>query len=251
MSRPAGCRRRVLVGLPEPAVKESTHRVERAMVNSGFQRPQNRVVINLAPADLPKEAASFDLPIALGILAGSGQIRRASGSSNTPSSANWPSTARTRPAKGASRWRWPPTVGTPNGNSDGGQCPRYASWLIVPSARGRGGRGRRRRDHPRRQPRPGRRVSHRRDRDRAAALAARRAVPHLLALRRRFRRRPRPGDGQAGGHGRGRRRPQHPDARPARLGQDDAGQADAHDPARPDARANRSRPRASTARSAG
>ncbi|MGD0518981.1 MAG: YifB family Mg chelatase-like AAA ATPase, partial [Thermoguttaceae bacterium] len=52
----------------------STHRVERAIVNSGFQRPQNRVVINLAPADLPKEAASFDLPIALGILAGSGQI---------------------------------------------------------------------------------------------------------------------------------------------------------------------------------
>jgi magnesium chelatase family protein len=44
------------------------------MVNSGYQRPQSRVVINLAPADLPKEAASFDLPIALGILAGSGQI---------------------------------------------------------------------------------------------------------------------------------------------------------------------------------
>ncbi len=71
---PAGLPKTVLVGLPEAAVKESTHRVERAMVNSGFQRPQNRVVINLAPADLPKEAASFDLPIALGILAGSGQI---------------------------------------------------------------------------------------------------------------------------------------------------------------------------------
>ena len=74
MSRPAGLPKTMLVGLPEAAVKESTHRVERAMVNSGFQRPQNRVVINLAPADLPKEAASFDLPIALGILAGSGQI---------------------------------------------------------------------------------------------------------------------------------------------------------------------------------
>ena len=71
---PAGLPKTVLVGLPEAAVKESTHRVERAVVNSGFQRPQNRVVINLAPADLPKEAASFDLPIALGILAGSGQI---------------------------------------------------------------------------------------------------------------------------------------------------------------------------------
>jgi len=71
---PSGLPKTVLVGLPEMAVKESTHRVERAMVNSGFERPQNRVVINLAPADLPKEAASFDLPIALGILAGSGQF---------------------------------------------------------------------------------------------------------------------------------------------------------------------------------
>jgi magnesium chelatase family protein len=71
---PSGLPKVVLVGLPEAAVKESTHRVERAIVNSGFQRPQNRVVINLAPADLPKDAASFDLPIALGILAGSGQI---------------------------------------------------------------------------------------------------------------------------------------------------------------------------------
>lgn len=70
----AGLPKNVLVGLPEAAVKESTHRVERAIVNSGFQRPQNRVVTNLAPADLPKDAASFDLPIALGILAGSGQI---------------------------------------------------------------------------------------------------------------------------------------------------------------------------------
>lgn len=70
----AGLPKTILVGLPEAAVRESMHRVERALVNSGFQRPQNRVVINLAPADLPKEAASFDLPIALGVLAGSGQI---------------------------------------------------------------------------------------------------------------------------------------------------------------------------------
>jgi magnesium chelatase family protein len=64
----------VLVGLPEAAVKESSHRIERALVNSGFLRPHDRVVINLAPAELPKQAASFDLPIALGMLAGSGQI---------------------------------------------------------------------------------------------------------------------------------------------------------------------------------
>ncbi len=64
----------VLVGLPEAAVKESTHRVERAIVNSGYLRPDDRIVINLAPAELPKQAASFDLPITLGILAASGQI---------------------------------------------------------------------------------------------------------------------------------------------------------------------------------
>ena len=74
MSRPAAMPKTVLVGLPEAAVKESTHRVERAIVNSGFLRPQDRIVINLAPAELPKQAASFDLPITLGMLAGSGQI---------------------------------------------------------------------------------------------------------------------------------------------------------------------------------
>ncbi|HLA83688.1 MAG TPA: YifB family Mg chelatase-like AAA ATPase [Thermoguttaceae bacterium] len=71
---PAGLAKTILVGLPEQAVKESTHRVERAMVNSGFERPQTRIVINLAPAELPKQAASFDLPITLGILAASGQF---------------------------------------------------------------------------------------------------------------------------------------------------------------------------------
>jgi magnesium chelatase family protein len=71
---PVAIPKTVLVGLPEAAVKESTHRIERAMVNSGFVRPQDRVVINLAPAELPKQAASFDLPIALGILAASGQF---------------------------------------------------------------------------------------------------------------------------------------------------------------------------------
>jgi magnesium chelatase family protein len=71
---PGALPKTVLVGLPEAAVKESTHRVERAMVNSGFMRPQDKIVINLAPAELPKNAASFDLPISLGMLAGSGQL---------------------------------------------------------------------------------------------------------------------------------------------------------------------------------
>ncbi len=71
---PGAIPKTILVGLPEAAVRESTHRIERAMVNSGFVRPHDRVVINLAPAELPKQASSFDLPIALGVLAGSGQL---------------------------------------------------------------------------------------------------------------------------------------------------------------------------------
>jgi len=67
----------VLVGLPDTAIRESTHRVARAMVNSGFNRPNDRIVVNLAPAELPKQAATFDLPITLGILAGSGQFSAA------------------------------------------------------------------------------------------------------------------------------------------------------------------------------
>lgn len=71
---PGALPKTILVGLPEAAVRESIHRIERAVANSGFIRPHDRVVINLAPAELPKQAASFDLPIALGILAGSGQV---------------------------------------------------------------------------------------------------------------------------------------------------------------------------------
>ena len=71
---PGALPKTVLVGLPEAAVKESTHRIERALVNSGFLKPADRVVINLAPAELPKQAASFDLPISLGMLAASGQL---------------------------------------------------------------------------------------------------------------------------------------------------------------------------------
>jgi magnesium chelatase family protein len=65
-----------IVGLPEAAVKESRDRVRSAIINSGFEFPNRRLTINLAPADLPKEGGRFDLPIALGILAASGQIDR-------------------------------------------------------------------------------------------------------------------------------------------------------------------------------
>ena len=63
-----------IVGLPETAVKESKDRVRGAIINSRFEFPMQRITINLAPADLPKEGGRFDLAIALGILAASGQI---------------------------------------------------------------------------------------------------------------------------------------------------------------------------------
>lgn len=64
----------VLVGLPEKTVKEAQDRVRSALLNAQFKYPAKRITVNLAPADLPKEGGRFDLPIALGILAASGQI---------------------------------------------------------------------------------------------------------------------------------------------------------------------------------
>jgi magnesium chelatase family protein len=63
-----------LVGLPDTEVKEARDRVRAAILNSGFEFPAKRITVNLAPADLPKESGRFDLPIALGILAASGQL---------------------------------------------------------------------------------------------------------------------------------------------------------------------------------
>jgi len=62
-----------IVGLPSPAVRESRERVVSALLNGGFEVPERRVTVNLAPADLPKEGAAFDLSIALGILKASKQ----------------------------------------------------------------------------------------------------------------------------------------------------------------------------------
>ena len=63
-----------IVGLPEMAVKESKDRVRAAIINSNFEFPAKRITVNLAPADIPKDGGRFDLPIALGILAASGQV---------------------------------------------------------------------------------------------------------------------------------------------------------------------------------
>ena len=63
-----------LVGLPDNAIKESSYRISAALNNNSYKLPGKKITINMAPADLRKEGATFDLPIALGILAGSEQI---------------------------------------------------------------------------------------------------------------------------------------------------------------------------------
>lgn len=69
-----GLPRFTIVGLPEAEVKESKDRVRAALQNGRFKFPARRITVNLAPADLPKASGRFDLPIALGILAATGQI---------------------------------------------------------------------------------------------------------------------------------------------------------------------------------
>src|ERR1051325_4396397 len=64
----------VIVGLPDTAVKESRDRVTTALSHSGYKFPMGRTTINLAPADVKKEGPSFDLPIAVGMLAASEQV---------------------------------------------------------------------------------------------------------------------------------------------------------------------------------
>ncbi|MFT7233792.1 MAG: magnesium chelatase family protein, partial [Cyclobacteriaceae bacterium] len=63
-----------MVGLPDSAVKESQQRVESAIKQLGYRFPRQKVVVNLAPADIKKEGSAYDLPIAMGILQGSEQV---------------------------------------------------------------------------------------------------------------------------------------------------------------------------------
>jgi len=63
-----------LVGLPDNAIKESNYRIAAALTNIGYKLPGKKITINMAPADLRKEGSAYDLPLALGILAASGQI---------------------------------------------------------------------------------------------------------------------------------------------------------------------------------
>ena len=66
-----------LVGLPDTEIRESKERVRSALLNSGFEFPSQRITVNLAPADLPKGSAAFDLAVALGIASASGQLAKA------------------------------------------------------------------------------------------------------------------------------------------------------------------------------
>jgi magnesium chelatase family protein len=65
-----------MVGLPDPSVRESRDRIKSAVRNSGYEFPPHRIIVNLAPADVRKAGSSFDLPIALGVLAASGVVSR-------------------------------------------------------------------------------------------------------------------------------------------------------------------------------
>ena len=65
----------LMVGLPDNAVKESHYRIAASLKNIGYKIPVKEIIVNLAPADLKKEGSSYDLPIALGILSASKQIK--------------------------------------------------------------------------------------------------------------------------------------------------------------------------------
>jgi magnesium chelatase family protein len=90
-----------IVGLPDLEVRESRERVRAALSNCGFDCPVRRITVNLAPADLPKESGRFDLPIALGILAASGQIPAASLTATREFAGELSLTGAVRPMRGA------------------------------------------------------------------------------------------------------------------------------------------------------
>ena len=91
----------IIVGLPDLAVRESRERIRAAINNSGFFFPFHKTTINLAPADVRKEGASFDLPIALGILGANGEMGNAEELADTMSVGELSLDGRIRPVRGA------------------------------------------------------------------------------------------------------------------------------------------------------
>lgn len=90
-----------LVGLPDIAVKESLQRIESALKTIGYRMPRNKVVINMAPADIRKSGTAFDLPIALGILGASEQIKKTEAMSEYVIMGELSLDGELRPIKGA------------------------------------------------------------------------------------------------------------------------------------------------------
>ena len=117
----------ILVGLPEVAVRESIHRIERALANLGYQRPDGRTVINLAPADLRKDAGGFDLPIALGMLVATGQLLPEQLDDSATRRRAGPGRHRPARSRAHCRWRWPPATAASGGCSSRSSNAREAA----------------------------------------------------------------------------------------------------------------------------
>ena len=228
------------VGLPASAVKESRERVGAALLNSGFTVPPRRITINLAPADMRKEGTAFDLPIALGVLVGTGVARRRGAGARTPSSVSSGSTAALRPVRGAlSIARMLAARRTRRIGISSLVLPRanLAEASLVREAASR------RPDDARRAGRLARAPS-------SADRRVRRPVAHEVGRHDRLRRRRRTGERQARAHDRRRGRARRAAHRTARLGEDDAGAPASDDPpgahdrriARGDGGAQRRRP---------
>ena len=97
-----------IVGLPDAEVREAKDRVRAALNHTKFEFPARRMTVNLAPADLPKDSGRFDLPIAIGILAASGQIpSQALASGVRPPGAVAVRRSASPVTAGASRGLWP------------------------------------------------------------------------------------------------------------------------------------------------
>jgi hypothetical protein len=133
-----------LVGLPEMALCESIHRIERALVNLDDDRHPGRATINLAPADLKKDAAGIDLPIALALLVATGQLKPAQ-------LADFCYGWRADPGRQRPADPWRPVDGNESGGAGhceaagaGGQRPRGSGGQVGAGLRrvlpGRGGR---------------------------------------------------------------------------------------------------------------
>ena len=201
-----------IVGLADAGVREGRVRIRGALENSGFKLPPRRITVNLAPADLRKDGAAFDVPIAVGMLSAAGLVDAAA-LAGTLFVGELALDGTLRPVRGV--------------------LP-IAAW-----ARGAGGAAAVRAAGERLRGVGGRRTARCRRRGTSASwslcLRGEASVVSSLgalptgtvawALRRRSGRRARPGGAAAGAGDRGRRRAQPAVRRPARLGQDDAGAA--------------------------